>query len=251
MSRPPIDISGRVFGKWTVIRFTRSTLLDGALFWCVCECGIEREVRGSAIRRGTSTSCGCTSTQTVRASAVARRATMVEPPPVPGARWIPLTRGQFALVDEVLFDGFSRYVWQCSDDGYATRADYISKGNQRVVFLHCEVFGAHDCDEVDHKNRVRLDCRRENLRPATRAQNGANTTKRAYRVGIAASSKYKGVMWEDGLNPWRACIRVNGKLISLGKYATEHEAAVAYDCAALYYRGGEFAHTNFPWKDVA
>jgi hypothetical protein len=43
---------------------------------------------------------------------------------------------------------------------------------------------------------------------------------------------------------------VNRKRINLGRYATDHEAAVAYDCAALHHYG-EFAYTNFPWKDVA
>jgi hypothetical protein len=39
-------------------------------------------------------------------------------------------------------------------------------------------------------------------------------------------------------------------LIHIGYYHTEHEGAVAYDCAAIHHFG-EFAKTNFNWSLVA
>lgn len=51
-----IDIAGRVFGNWTVIRH-----VAGAHWLCVCSCGVERNVRGDGLRDGTSASCGCRS----------------------------------------------------------------------------------------------------------------------------------------------------------------------------------------------
>lgn len=61
------------------------------------------------------------------------------------------------------------------------------------------------------------------------------------------SSKFKGVYWSDRGNSWRACIRPHGMSIALGSFATEEEAAAAYDRAAEDYYG-EFAFINFGVK---
>ena len=59
------------------------------------------------------------------------------------------------------------------------------------------------------------------------------------------SSQYKGVyLYTDKIH-WYAHIKVNKKLIWLGSYKSEIEAAKAYDKAALKYFG-EFARLNFP-----
>lgn len=50
-----VDIAGLVFGYWTVIR--RDTPLNNWL--CSCVCGRECVVRYTALKRGTSKSCGC------------------------------------------------------------------------------------------------------------------------------------------------------------------------------------------------
>lgn len=52
-----IDLTGRRFGTWTVISFSRNA---DATFWnCRCDCGVEREVRAGLLSRGSSTNCGC------------------------------------------------------------------------------------------------------------------------------------------------------------------------------------------------
>lgn len=53
---PRSDISGRVYGNWTVLRFI------GKEYWeCRCTCGTIKRVQRSALRSGKSRSCGCTS----------------------------------------------------------------------------------------------------------------------------------------------------------------------------------------------
>ena len=166
-------------------------------------------------------------------------------------RLLPLSHDKFAIVDADRFDELNKHKWSWRGsgrgNGYAGRLVGVRR---KVLLLHHAVLGIKSSIHVDHKNRNGLDCRRENLRVSTRSGNGANRDKFAGTF----TSKYKGVV--DRRRhvfrrcPWLARIRVNDELIFIGYYASEHEAAVAYDAAALHYFG-EFARTNFPWRDVA
>ena len=178
-----------------------------------------------------------------------------EPDPVSGARWIRLTRGKFALVDEDRFEELNSRQWHWATGG--TSYGHASSGSRNTFqLLHHVVLGTDPkvtC--IDHRDNNGLDCRRENLRVSTRTQNGANREKFVGRPGRTFTSKYKGVidrlLHGAALNArWLTRIRVEGRLIRVGAYETECEAAVAYDAAAIHYFG-EFAKTNFPWREVA
>lgn len=55
---PIIDISGRIFGRLTVVKMIESK--NRNMYWlCRCECGREVEVCGRSLRRGRTKSCGC------------------------------------------------------------------------------------------------------------------------------------------------------------------------------------------------
>lgn len=53
-----IDITGHRFGLWTALRYGHSKP-QGAIWVCRCDCGTQREILSSVLRRGASTSCGC------------------------------------------------------------------------------------------------------------------------------------------------------------------------------------------------
>ena len=88
--------------------------------------------------------------------------------------------------------------------------------------------------DIDHINRNPGDDRWANLRPATRGQNAVNSNKRS-----GCSSVYKGV-WKSKT---RWAVQCGG--VDLGSFATEEDAARAYD-AAVKEGYGEFARLNFP-----
>ena len=89
--------------------------------------------------------------------------------------------------------------------------------------------------ELDHINRDRDDNRIENLRPCTHTQNLGNMKARVH--------KYKGVTFDKFNNKWRAQITVDYSNISLGRYPTIEEAALAYNKAATEHFG-KFALLN-------
>lgn len=84
--------------------------------------------------------------------------------------------------------------------------------------------------ELDHKNGIRSDNRWENLREATRSQNGANSGP---RKGLG----YKGVHWNKRVQRWQVKISPNGKHIHLGYFDDLAQARAAYDSAAQRHFG--------------
>lgn len=88
---------------------------------------------------------------------------------------------------------------------------------------------------IDHRNRVPNDNRWDNLRLATKSENGANEGLRKNNT-----SGFKGVTWSKVAGKWMAQIRTHGKKRYLGHYVDPADAAEAYrQAAAKHY--GEFA----------
>lgn len=160
-----------------------------------------------------------------------RRAKLIPPPPVEGATWIPIADGRFALVDADLGQEMLRYSW--SGGGSKGQYAHTPVGGKMIYLHHMVLPGCR----VDHKNGNTLDCRRDNLRPSTQAQNARNMRRKS------KATPYKGIC----SNPpgWAAQIRENGKKVHLGQFKTPEEAARAYDEAARRIHG-EFACVNFP-----
>ncbi len=73
--------------------------------------------------------------------------------------------------------------------------------------------------EIDHINGNTLDNRKENLRPSNRLM---QTRNRASSIG--SSSKYIGIHLHKLTGKWRAQIKINGKVKSLGLFFTQEDA---------------------------
>jgi len=145
--------------------------------------------------------------------------------------------GRAALIDDSDYELVARRPWWVNEEpsrGYGPYAVTDVKGAR--VGMHAFLTG---WPLVDHINRDGLDNQRHNLRQATQAQNLAN------RCGnLASTSPFKGVSWCAPVRRWRARIHQGGREITLGTFASQEDAARAYDAAAIGLFG-EFAYLNF------
>ncbi|HEX8267401.1 MAG TPA: HNH endonuclease [Pyrinomonadaceae bacterium] len=141
---------------------------------------------------------------------------------------IPLTKNQFTIVDDELFDYLNKWKWHYNS-GYAER-----KENGRHVRMHRVILKTRKF--VDHINGDPLDNRKENLRPATKSTNAMNMKK------SRGASIYKGVS-KDG-DRWRAQICKNNRRVFSESAPKERWGAMIYDLnAPLVF--GEYARLNF------
>jgi hypothetical protein len=155
----------------------------------------------------------------------------------PQTTTIPLTQGQFALVDTEDAPRLQCYKWQATKSGrtwYARRSRRLPNGKYRYVQMHRAIVNASDDVEVDHANGNGLDNRKENLRTCTHARNMAHQRK-----PLNNTSGYLGVARTG--NRWIA--NVSGQY--LGCFLTAEDAARARDTKARELHG-DYAVLNFP-----
>jgi len=150
---------------------------------------------------------------------------------------IVLHNGEVTKVDDEDYEYLNQWKWGF-EGRYVYRREY-KEGKYKKIYLHRFLMNTPKGLDTDHINGDKMDNRRSNLRIATRSQNNMNQ-KPQTRV---TSSKYKGV-WIDKRNgKWVAAIKIDRKAKHLGTFATEQDAAIAYNLAAQELFG-DYARTN-------
>lgn len=136
------------------------------------------------------------------------------------------------IIDENMYYEIIKYKWHKRKNYYRGEID------SKRIGLTNYIMNYYGDDLIDHINNNVLDNRKENLRIVTAKQNSMNTSSRKN-----SSSKYVGVSFIK--NKWVSQIRVNNKLIYLGQFDNEIEAAKTRDIATKqYFR--EHGNLNFP-----
>lgn len=154
---------------------------------------------------------------------------------------VPLTPDSCALVSAQDAEAVRGMRWRRTSRGYADTRILVGD-KLRYVMMHRFILGLGAGHICDHANGDRLDNRRENLRVATPSENARNGKKKS----SGTASRFKGVSSTRHSKhrlPWMARIVVNNKILWLGTFATEEEAARAYNSAASRLHG-EFARLN-------
>jgi len=153
---------------------------------------------------------------------------------------IPLTRGEFAIVDDEDFDWISKRKWRCEDNG-GNRKYAKSGGAYDSVYMHCLITKKPPGMQTDHINGNGLDNRKDNLRVVTEKQNHYNQSIKSNNT-----SGYKGV-WlyktKSGTTRFVAEIRKDRVRYHIGVFSTAKEAAIAYNNKSLEIFG-EFGRLN-------
>lgn len=144
---------------------------------------------------------------------------------------------------EVLFDSedyekISKFNWHIKHNGVQGR----TKGKRPWAYVKISrlVMNVTDPDRVvDHINHNIYDNRKINLRICSVAENNQNRRKQ-----IRNQLDYKGI-YETETGTYNAMIGFERKIIYIGNFKTQKEAALAYDSAARHFFK-DFACLNFP-----
>lgn len=146
--------------------------------------------------------------------------------------------GGVALIDAADAPLVAGACWRLHVSGtggrYVSTKLMGSDGKRRTVYLHRVLMP--DAPTVDHIDGDGLNNRRSNLRSCTQGENIRNR-------GAMKGRQFKGVFMTDGGRSWYARIR-SGKIVRRSlSFATQEEAAEAYDRMARELHG-EFARLN-------
>src|SRR4051812_22882030 len=116
--------------------------------------------------------------------------------------------GKTIQVDDIDFEDVMKHSWHCGKGTIVQRSSRINGEKDHISLGRFLLLMAPNLFP-DHINRDIHDNRRENLRVATRSQNGANR-----KVMSNNTSGFRGVIYLpklEGKKPWRAQPKKDGK----------------------------------------
>ena len=203
----------------------------------VCKCGCDKQtitiVRGAHLTSGAVKSCGCLKME--KAYETNKKYNVYEKRQDEFGKWYYVgwtsnTNKEF-YIDLDDYNDIKDMCWYESvHRNYHRLQAYNVKLKQNVTMTH--VLG---CKNYDHIDRNPLNNRRNNLRPATLAENARNKTKLRDNA-----SGGMGVGWNKVTQKWIVRIMVDRQSIYLGLFDNKEDAIRARLNAEVKYFG-EFA----------
>ena len=217
------DLTGRKFDKLTVRCLdVRKSIMTRRPHWiCDCECGGEKTVIAYSLINGDTSSCGCNHSYNTYDLTSKEYG-------------IGYTRnGTRFLFDKEDYDKISKYKWTNDRGGYITAYVKDESGKKEYIRMHRFVMNVTDPNIiVDHIHHNHADNRKSELRIVTVKENNLNR-----KLSKNNSTGHSGIYYNPSCDKWRACIRINGKLLYLGSFPTKEEAIEAREAAEKKYFG--------------
>lgn len=208
-------MEGQRFGRWLVVKYTRSDKWGTRRYLCRCVCGTSREVNGVMLRNGQSKSCGCFQKQ---------RATEVH-----------TTHGH---TESPTYHSWHTMMQRCTNTNATGYKHYGGRGIKvHPDWLDFKNFLADMGARPKNKTLDRIDndgnYEPDNCRWATKVQQRVNQrTQKRNKTGV------KGVTLGT-CSRYRARITVNGNEIALYHGPSFEEACEARRKAEQHYFSGE------------
>ena len=214
-----IDLTGKRFGRLTVIEIAEDISGKKKKWLCKCDCGNETIIQSGNLTSGHAKSCGC-----LQLERVSGQRKMNEYEITDGCAKVKLGDIDYMLCDIEDWEKLKNHHWRINSGGYVA-----SKTREEGDFLfHKKVTNTKN-EIVDHINRNKLDNRKCNLRITNQKVNGINS-----KLNSRNTSGYKGVRLNKH-GSWVASITVNRKNIYLGSYKTKDEAIKAREAGEEKY----------------
>lgn len=212
------QMTGLRFGRITVGKFLgMDNPKRGEAVWeCLCDCGASTSVRGSSLRRGLTTSCGCFGKENAGKSSI--------------------THGHTRGGDSDTYKTWLSMNKRCREGQRSYENISVcnewSGANGFQQFLSDMGLRPEDktLDRTDPKGDYHKDnCRWADIYLQAQNQKKANNNTSG-RTGVYFREERKS-------NPWVVTINKEGKRINVGSYPTFEDACTARESAELLYFG--------------
>lgn len=241
-------MTNRVFDKLTVIERVEDYVSPNGRHepqWlCKCECGNFKKVRGTSLRQGLVTSCGCYRRQ-LGIDRLRNHNKKYNTYDLSGEYGIGYTESGIAFYFDLEdYDKIKDYYWSNKGEDL----HFWGRVNNQKIPLHRFIMNLEQKSNliVDHINTHHPeDNRKANLRIVTQTENQMNR-----KLATNNKSGITGVYWNKRDKCWLAQIGLNNQKIRLGCFKNKDDAIKARKEAEEKYFG-EYSYDNSQkqWKE--
>lgn len=212
-----VEMTGKTFGRLTVLRRQGSDKYGNATWHCSCVCGNEITAMGTSLRSGHTKSCGCLQRDLVGKQSA-----------------------KHGLLKEYSseYSSWRSMMDRCYDASHDSYKSYGGKGIAVCERWHDFKNFVKDMDEKPTANHTidRIDNEKgynpSNCRWATKVEQSRNQ-----RVRKNSKSGVRGVYYDKSRGKYLVQIKANGKINYIGRYDCITDAEQARKQAELKYWG--------------
>jgi len=217
----PKDLTGEVFGRLTVVRYTDEKTSSGNYRWlCLCSCGDETIVSSSALVQGTTKSCGCYNIEVVKEKST--------------------THGMSNTPE---YGAWKNAVRRCCNEKDANWENYGGRGINMCDSWSppAEIGFTNFYNDMGPCNGLTLERVDVNLGYSKENCVWEDTYTQGYnqriQSGKQANTSGKTGVSENKDGTWQSYINFEGKRYPLGNYATFDAAKAARESAEIKFYG--------------
>lgn len=202
------DLTGKTFGRWTVL-YRGENNKNGAPYWyCQCSCDNKtiKLIRGHQLTSGRTKSCGCLTKEITYK--VCKKYNVYNLSGDYGIGWTSNTNEPFYF-DLEDYDKIRNYCWREDKRGYivTTLNNYDGKHHNKNLFLHALLVDLEDGKVRDHFDLNKKNNRKSNIRVISQQDNIINRKMQknntSGHIGVyhyKNSNKYIGNISKDKIS---------------------------------------------------